>query len=96
MRGKKRILSDEDLAQMRASFASGGITRRTLADVYGISVSTVSLWLDPSMVDGKLRGKYRKSHGPHLNCPRCPRCESVTKDGQMCEWCRTDKARIGF
>ncbi len=95
MRGKKRKLSDDELAQMRMSFSGGGVTIATLADVYGVSSSTVSMWLDPDMVDGKLRGKYRR-HGPHLECPRCPRCESVTTKGQMCDWCIGDKDRIGF
>lgn len=95
MRGTRRALSDDDLAQMRAAFASGGVTMAALARVYGVSTSTVSLWIDPSSAERKLK---RKTRGPRPAeaGPRCPRCGSLSKGGATCGWCVEDIARRGF
>lgn len=79
----KRFFDNKTLDEMRALYNTGEVTKTSLAERYGCSVTTICLWLNTEENRAKkFHRKYRLSvcdcGKDFLSHPRCDLCEINT------------------
>lgn len=83
----RRVLSEEQVVEMRLKYKTEKITKTRLAEIYHCSVTTIALWLPKN--DKLRREKFSpkapthcyKCHEKLLGHERCTNCEILLHNG---------------
>ena len=84
----KRILTDNDILEIKKLYKSGDATQTELAREYKVSTMTIWLWLQPNPYE--LLQKKKRVKINYDGFLRCEHCTRILRDDIPCD-CRTPK-----
>ena len=77
----RRILSTEQVEEIKSKYSSGLYTEKQLSEQYNCSVMTISLWLQPNPYE-IIKNKRKKRE--IFVCIKCPIC-GICMKSEVCD-----------